>query len=108
VGGNSTEGKTPDSNSTMEKIPDSNSILGKIPDSCCPGPAGGKMGCDDSSKFEKGCLSNIEHHLRSNIDVVGGVAIGVCVLQLFGFILSCIIRTNGDFSGGENLSMQEI
>jgi len=117
VGGNSTEGKTPDSNSTMEKIPDSNSNVGnipdsnsnvgKIPDSCCPGGVMG-LGCEDSSKFEKGCLSNIEHHLRSNIDVVGGVAIGVCVLQLFGFILSCIIRTNGDFSGGENLSMQEI
>jgi len=105
VGGNSTEGKTPDSNSTMEKIPDSNSNMGKIPDSCC---RRGEMGCEDKNKFEKGCLSEIEHHLRSNIDVVGGVAIGVCVLQLFGFILSCIIRTNGDFSGGENLSMQEI
>jgi len=96
VGGNST--------GTVGKTPDSNSTVGKIPDSCCPGG----VRCEDSKKFEKGCLSNIEHHLRSNIDVVGGVAIGVCVLQLFGFILSCIIRTNGDFSGGENLSMQEI
>jgi len=69
---------------------------GKIPDSCCPR---GVMGCRDWRKFKKGCLSSIEHLLRTNIAVVGGIAIGVCALQIFGLIFSCIIRTNS----GENL-----
>lgn len=69
-----------------------NTTVVKVPNSCCQGE--GVKGCganNDDKKFKIGCLERFENQFRSHIAIVGGVAIGVCVIQLFGIVFACCI-----------------
>jgi len=70
-----------------------------IPDSCCK-----KMTpkCGDGERFKPkreidmkfntiGCLTEVINFTESNIDIIGGIGIGIAIVQALGIVLSCCL-----------------
>jgi len=57
----------------------------KIPNSCYENPS------DPKIQFVKGCCQKVWDDAMSQIGVVGGVAIGILVIELLAMIFSCIL-----------------
>ncbi|XP_023336981.1 CD63 antigen [Eurytemora carolleeae] len=64
----------------------------QVPDSCCQIE---KKGCGSdlfqNQIYQRGCLREFEDRFKSNIGIVGGVALGVAFVQLLGVVFSCCL-----------------
>merc|ERR1711884_472287 len=64
-----------------------------VPDSCCiqevTGCGKGQLVAASPTKiYTKGCVESFKTQLEDHIEIVGGVGIGICVLQLIAIIVS--------------------
>jgi len=64
-----------------------------VPDSCCiqevTGCGTGQQAVVSPTKiYTKGCVESFKTQLEDHIEIVGGVGIGICVLQLIAIIVS--------------------
>jgi len=55
----------------------------KTPDSCRPNPS--------SKNYPEGCCSKVWREAEGQLAIVGGVAIGILVIELLAMIFSCIL-----------------
>ncbi|CAH0406655.1 unnamed protein product [Chilo suppressalis] len=65
-----------------------------IPESCCAAQeikGGAVVACDDQNIHKKGCLGEVVDYLRSIATVLGGVGLGIALIQLLGVIFSCCL-----------------
>merc|ERR1711997_106495 len=62
-----------------------------VPDSCCkieaPGCGKGQQS-NPSDIYTDGCVDSFKTQLEDHIEIVGGVGVGICVLQLIAIIVS--------------------
>lgn len=49
---------------------------------------------DLNNIYQEGCLKKLELFVEENISVVGGIAIGIVVLQILGVLVSCMLAGN--------------
>ncbi|XP_046859951.1 CD63 antigen-like [Xenia sp. Carnegie-2017] len=63
----------------------------KIPSSCCKTPMNVNGTCEFQSK---GCADKLFDYLDEHLAIVGGIVIGVIVVQLFGIMFACAVRRN--------------
>ncbi|GFS01644.1 tetraspanin [Elysia marginata] len=66
-----------------------------VPASCCISP---NMSCvqvpldiHPSNVHIEGCLEHLEDFVRIHLIIVGGVGLGLSILQLFGIVFSCCL-----------------
>lgn len=75
-----------------------------VPASCCISPNAscvqGPENVHPSIVNTEGCLEHLEDFLRIHLVVMGGVGLGLSILQLFGIIFSCCLaaRVKADVS----------
>ncbi|XP_032813246.2 CD63 antigen-like [Petromyzon marinus] len=74
----------------------SNSSSGRVPDSCCIYPrerCGDNVDASTASAviYTEGCLSMVESILLQNALLVGGVALGLALIQIISIILACCL-----------------
>jgi CD63 antigen len=69
--------------------------FGKIPHSCCKVDEEGavKEDCAENpaNVFTKGCYPTMKEQFTSNIDKIGGAALGIAALQFIGVIFACCV-----------------
>ena len=71
------------------------SVMG-VPDSCCKTAMNkcgenvfaGK-GADDIN--QEGCFKLLEEFVVDNVAIIGGVGIGIAILQIIGVLISCML-----------------
>uniref|UniRef100_A0A1B6E5Y5 Tetraspanin n=1 Tax=Clastoptera arizonana TaxID=38151 RepID=A0A1B6E5Y5_9HEMI len=63
-----------------------------VPDSCCwsPSPGCGKS-INPSNIYYAGCKHGFGRILKEQLNIIGAVGLGICVIQVFGMILSCCL-----------------
>lgn len=64
-----------------------------VPFSCCITPNNVSCGLNThpSNIYHTGCIEDLESYLRLHLIFIGGVALGLSVLQLFGILFSCCL-----------------
>ncbi|GFN98675.1 tetraspanin [Plakobranchus ocellatus] len=66
-----------------------------VPSSCCISPntscVQGLLDLHPSNVHTDGCLEHLESFVRLHLIIVGGVGLGLSILQLFGIIFSCCL-----------------
>lgn len=62
----------------------------KVPDSCCKTPSElcGKRD-HPSNIYYNGCIYRLSEEIQAHLLILGAVGLGICVIQIFGMILSC-------------------
>ncbi|XP_049862269.1 CD151 antigen-like [Schistocerca gregaria] len=62
----------------------------KVPDSCCKTPSAlcGKRD-HPSNIYYNGCIYRLAEEIQAHLLILGAVGLGICVIQIFGMILSC-------------------
>lgn len=60
---------------------------GKIPDTCCS-QVPEKVTCTVQNSYPKGCYDQMLEKVKSEISKVGGVAIGIAIVELIGVMFS--------------------
>lgn len=63
---------------------------GQIVNSCCPGKDV-KDTCDVSDAYPHGCLERFKEMIVKNALIIGGVGIGIAVVQIVGVIFACCL-----------------
>jgi len=76
---------------------------GEVPDSCCK--EGHKKNCGQDpavAKFDQGCFEIFESHFVDNIATIGGVALGVAIVEFLAVIFACCLgkRMRDSYSDG--------
>ncbi|XP_055900081.1 CD151 antigen-like [Biomphalaria glabrata] len=75
----------------METRPQNDTRL--VPDSCCLKSS--NMTCDFTAQmtnvFTEGCVEHLEKFIRFHLILIGGVGLGLSILQLFGIVFSCCL-----------------
>lgn len=63
-----------------------------VPDSCCwtPSPTCGKS-INPSNIYYAGCREGFTKILEEQLNIIGAVGLGICVVQVFGMVLSCCL-----------------
>lgn len=69
---------------------------GHIPESCCREPTPNKKApCQSAPSqwtlYDQGCLNVTTEYVKNHATIVGGVAIGLACLLIFGMIFSCAL-----------------
>jgi len=71
---------------------------GKYPKSCCKEAEDDKehnaklcFGTEKSKMFEKGCLNVLDEKIRYAFGLLGGIAIAIAIIQLFGIVFACCL-----------------
>jgi CD151 antigen len=63
-----------------------------VPDSCCKTIS---VGCGyrnhPSNIYYDGCAKSFENTIQDHLIIVGAVGLGVCIVQIFGMVLSCCL-----------------
>uniref|UniRef100_UPI00398153A5 tetraspanin family protein n=1 Tax=Salmonella sp. s54925 TaxID=3159674 RepID=UPI00398153A5 len=60
-----------------------------VPKSCCKNSSP----CNVTSDYYKdGCADKLFDYLKDHMALVGGLAVGVAVIQIVGIIFACIVR----------------
>jgi len=61
-----------------------------VPDSCCKDvkPGCGQLSPNPDKIYTQGCIDAFKDQLEDHIEIVGGVGIGICILQLIAIIVS--------------------
>lgn len=64
----------------------------RVPDSCCrsPAPFCGRSH-HPSNIYYTGCIYRITDEVQAHLVILGAVGLGICVLQIFGMVLSCCL-----------------
>ncbi|XP_013784335.1 CD151 antigen-like isoform X2 [Limulus polyphemus] len=64
----------------------------KVPDSCCKTET---LSCGvrdhPSNIHDVGCIRALERQIKDHLNILGGVGLGICLVQVFGMILSCCL-----------------
>lgn len=61
-----------------------------VPDSCCKTRTDGcGISIHPSNINTRGCATSYETLVRIQLIVIGGVGLGLCILQIFGIIFAC-------------------
>ncbi|XP_077372848.1 CD151 antigen isoform X2 [Festucalex cinctus] len=66
-----------------------------VPDSCCKTPSslcGIRDHPSNVYKVEGGCVMKLEEFILSQLYILGGLGIGIAVLQLFGMMFTCCLH----------------
>lgn len=64
----------------------------KTPDSCCKSPGEFCAQRDHPSNIDYiGCSRRLEQFVKESVILIGGIALGLCGIQLFGIIFSCCL-----------------
>ncbi|XP_077423744.1 CD151 antigen isoform X2 [Vanacampus margaritifer] len=69
----------------------------RVPDSCCKTPSilcGIRDHPSNVYKVEGGCVMQLEEFILSQLYILGGLGIGIAVLQLFGMMFTCCLHQN--------------
>jgi len=66
-----------------------------LPNSCCPSQTDPLFKCDNQDKehYKQGCYPIFLDRVRSAVGVIGGVAIGIAVIELIGVMFSCCLAS---------------
>lgn len=69
-----------------------NEVNNTVPDSCCKTPSP-YCGVRDhpSNVWYSGCIHQFEEELGKHLVILGAVGCGICLVQVFGMILSCCL-----------------
>lgn len=63
-----------------------------VPDSCCKTTS---EGCGrrnhPSNIYYTGCIYKLADEVKEHLIILGAVGLGICVLQIFGMVLSCCL-----------------
>ncbi|XP_046673571.1 LOW QUALITY PROTEIN: CD151 antigen-like [Homalodisca vitripennis] len=64
----------------------------RVPDTCCltPSPGCGRS-ISPSNIYYAGCKDGFTYALVEQLNIIGAVGLGICVIQVFGMILSCCL-----------------
>lgn len=63
-----------------------------VPNSCCKEvPEGSKCDSNSIHIHSNGCMSNLQSAIEHNALILGGVGIGVAIIQLIGVIFACCL-----------------
>ncbi|XP_014480566.1 PREDICTED: CD63 antigen-like isoform X2 [Dinoponera quadriceps] len=63
-----------------------------IPESCCKElPAQGKCDANSIHLFEDGCMMRLKAAIESSALILGGVGVGIAIVQLIGVIFACCL-----------------
>ncbi|XP_032669102.1 CD63 antigen-like isoform X1 [Odontomachus brunneus] len=63
-----------------------------IPESCCKElPTQGKCDSNSIHLYESGCMVRLEAAIESSALILGGVGVGVAIVQLIGVIFACCL-----------------
>ncbi|XP_028393255.1 CD63 antigen-like [Dendronephthya gigantea] len=62
-----------------------------IPSSCCAKLKNGTS-CNEHNAYKKGCVDKLFDYLEHHLAIVGGLAVGVAVIQVIGIIFACVVR----------------
>ncbi|OQV12628.1 putative Tetraspanin-11 [Hypsibius exemplaris] len=63
-----------------------------VPDSCCKNVTTSCGAVSHPSNiYYDGCAETLAELLRTHLNIIGGVGLGVCAIQLFGAIMSCCL-----------------
>ncbi|RZF46086.1 hypothetical protein LSTR_LSTR004799 [Laodelphax striatellus] len=63
-----------------------------VPDSCCKTPSPGCGRRDHPSNIHySGCQTRFAGELQEHLIIIGAVGLGICVIQIFGMIISCCL-----------------
>jgi len=74
-----------------------NFTTGQAPDSCCVGGQIQDCGIDGSKKFfEDGCFNKFKGDFVDNLGIVGGVALGVALVEVMVIALACCLGKKTD------------
>ncbi|XP_067934807.1 CD63 antigen-like isoform X2 [Watersipora subatra] len=63
-------------------------LLGKVPVSCC---TNGTSCSTPKDYYGEGCFDKIKEAVMSNIAIVGGIAIGLGVVEFLGIVFACCL-----------------
>jgi CD63 antigen len=69
-------------------VEDYHSYNGTLPDSCCPADQVDQGQCPETSAYKVGCFGKMLDAMKNAIGVIGGVAIGIAVIELLGVMFS--------------------
>lgn len=70
----------------------SNMYNGSVPDSCCKTNLPGcGVNIHPSNINTNGCIYDLEDLVHVQLIIIGGVGLGLCILQLFGIIFACCL-----------------
>lgn len=72
----------------------------KVPDSCCKNESVGcgSKGVSDPNMFSKGCVEKGKAFVKDNVYLVGGVGVGIAVVQLLAIVFgACLICSFSDY-----------
>jgi CD63 antigen len=63
-----------------------------VPDSCCKElPAHGKCDSNSIHLYEDGCMLRLKAAIESSALILGGVGVGIAIVQLIGVIFACCL-----------------
>lgn len=67
--------------------------IGKIPDSCCKNLKEGQN-CTLDSAYKDSCYDTLEAAFKANGAILGGVGIGIAIIELLGIIFACNLASS--------------
>lgn len=74
-------------------IQSNSSYQGMVPDSCCitVAPGCAAFGTNPSNINPQGCSKSLVKYTKSSLVLIGGIGLGLCIVQLIGIIFSCCL-----------------
>jgi len=74
----------------------------RVPDSCCKTMKKGCGADPATAKYTQSCVTGLEDWVKKNLPIVGGVAIGVLLIEvlaiIFSLVLFCQAKKLGQFA----------